>query len=939
MALQAIKQEIKIDGAWTAVTSDTRGLGRDVRITRGSSAEQANIASDVASFYLDNLDGRYSNRNPLSPYYRLLGLYTPYRCSITQAGTSLRLTDTNTPGTRDYDGARAWTADKASLDITGDIDIRIDAEADDWYGRLGHVLAGKYVISVDQRAWAFCTDQHGYLMLIWSTNGAVSGRIVQRSTATIAGRGRQAFRATLDVNNGAGQYALTFYTSTSINGTWTQLGSTITGTTGTTSIFASNAPLEVGTTGNAGGRGIFATSFNADPFTGRIYSFELRNGIAGTVVARMDATAQASGTTSWSDGLASPNTWALAASAEITDADYRFHGEIPEFPSEWDTTGTDVVVNISASSVAERLMSGQKPLRSPIYRNLTRYAMDGYWPMESDLGATTIGAYVGKTGYMKSAAFGTAPDLPGSAGALGFTDDDGYASGVAVTTGAVSAQSFALFYFKFDAIPAANREIFSIYYRGGTVYKATFNVSTTNYSMELFDRNGTSLFFSNASFGAGAEPNQWIAMRLLMDQNVNFEWGWYAVGAPVLYGMTGSFAGTSGRASSWISWPFTGKSDLQIAHVALSREDLEFTGADFTMSTNGYVGENARDRAMRLAAELGIPFWWIGPDSIDGEDQTPTMGAQGLLFPMDLFQECADIDGGILHAPRDKLGLAIRSYYSLLNRSGPTLDYAAHVFSGSLRPRENRDIRNDVTITRADGSFGRWVKEEGPNNVNPREDDPDGVGLFDVSIPRNASEDRQLIPLAQREVLLGTWDELRFSVATLELHRSEVTVDDAAWLDLGRPFILSNLPVYAGGPTVTTEIVRGYTEMISNITRTIDFNLTPYGPYLTGVYGLSARRYGAKYTTLKTGVNSTATPLTFSSSDVREHWSTTAEPYSVLIAGELITVTSMGSVSGSGPYDQTATVTRSVNGIVKSLDAGEPIQIFLPARWGMRARP
>lgn len=66
-----------------------------------------------------------------------------------------------------------------------------------------------------------------------------------------------------------------------------------------------------------------------------------------------------------------------------------------------------------------------------------------------------------------------------------------------------------------------------------------------------------------------------------------------------------------------------------------------------------------------------------------------------------------------------------------------------------------------------------------------------------------------------------------------------------------------------------------------------------------------------------------------------EAWSTTAEPYDLLIAGERVTVTSMGARTGTpGDWEQQATVTRSVNGVVKAQVVGASVKAAGAKRWG-----
>ncbi|GII87695.1 hypothetical protein Ssi03_56850 [Sphaerisporangium siamense] len=141
--------------------------------------------------------------------------------------------------------------------------------------------------------------------------------------------GRRALRVTLDVNNGAAGRTTTFYYADTIAGPWTQLGDPVV-TAGTTSIFDSTAGVELGD----------AADLTNSPVTGRFHGFELRSGISGSVVANPDFTTQTPGATSFAD--ASGRTWTIAGQAEITNRQYRFHGEVSSWPPRWDTTGTDV---------------------------------------------------------------------------------------------------------------------------------------------------------------------------------------------------------------------------------------------------------------------------------------------------------------------------------------------------------------------------------------------------------------------------------------------------------------------------------------------------------------------------------------------------------------------------------------------------------------------
>lgn len=79
--------------------------------------------------------------------------------------------------------------------------------------------------------------------------------------------------------------------------------------------------------------------------------------------------------------------------------------------------------------------------------------------------------------------------------------------------------------------------------------------------------------------------------------------------------------------------------------------------------------------------------------------------------------------------------------------------------------------------------------------------------------------------------------------------------------------------------------------------------------------------------TLASGVTSTGTTLSVATAS-GPLWSTTDEPYDIVVGGEVMTVTTVTGASSP----QSATVVRSVNGIVKAHSSGAVIRLAQPAR-------
>jgi hypothetical protein len=255
--------------------------------------------------------------------YRILApvFYDSFNRAYPSAGT-LELTG----ATNSY----ASTPDHASLDLTTDLDIRVDATTT-WVGTQ-RGLMGKWVLTGNQRSYLLTIESTGKLKF-WRTTDGTSGTQTS-STSTVSvpiTEGRLTVRATLDANNGAAGHTVTFYTSADgVEGTFTQLGAPVV-TAGTVTNHSGTAILEVGSWGN-GTLGLF---------TGQIHRAQLRSSIAGAIVANPDFSAQAAGTMMFVDSTG--KTWTVGAAASIITI-------APVPGTTWGTADTGQNWNIGSTS-------------------------------------------------------------------------------------------------------------------------------------------------------------------------------------------------------------------------------------------------------------------------------------------------------------------------------------------------------------------------------------------------------------------------------------------------------------------------------------------------------------------------------------------------------------------------------------------------------------
>lgn len=140
-------------------------------------------------------------------------------------------------------GAYASSPDSNVLDMVGDIDFRAKVAFVDWTPGALSAIVTKWGAS-GQRSYMFTLENTGVLGLYWTANGSTQNSAFSTVATGVADGATKWVRVTMDVDNGATQRDIKFWTSND-GVSWTQLGTTVT-QAGVTSIFASTAQLEIG---------------------------------------------------------------------------------------------------------------------------------------------------------------------------------------------------------------------------------------------------------------------------------------------------------------------------------------------------------------------------------------------------------------------------------------------------------------------------------------------------------------------------------------------------------------------------------------------------------------------------------------------------------------------------------------------------------------------
>jgi hypothetical protein len=918
-----ISVELQINGVWTDVSADARGTDGTSAITiqRGITSSGGMLADrGTCSLTLDNNSGKYSSRNPRSPYFGYLGRNTPLRVSVAYGAPWL--------GVREGGNQRISTPDAAVLDITGDLDVRVDLEPSVWGDYRGGIdqfdapsyteLCGKWT-NPGQGSWVLLLSDSGLLVLNWTTNGSDFWYATSSVPIMLPPFSRQSIRATLDVDNGAGGNTATFYTSSTPGtaGPWTQLSQT-TGS-GTTSLFNSTAPLEVGD---------LSTMFYRS-LAKKIFSVEVRSGIGGTVVANPNLEAQTVGSASFTDTAPSPRTWTMSGTDAITNKFQRFTGEVSSWPPQWDTGGKDVTTPITASGILQRLGQRKAPLQSTLRRRLTTASgMIAYWPMEDGTGATQAASPLAGVSPMRASGLTWASDssLAGSAALPQLAPPSSVYGPVPAST---AGDWHVELVYKLGTLPASPTQLFQVNVAGGTAATVQVLVGVAAVQIQAYDSKGV-LLASNTLV-----PNNftdgWGRLQIYTSTSggtVSVYAQWLVIGAPQAWFVFSTFSGTPGLVSSVSGSWGTSFADLRIGHVGvLPRATVLAAGDPYDNADKGFDGETAAARIARIAAEQSLPMS-VAAHVID----TELVGAQTQDTILNLIQAAAQADEGLLHEMREAIGLRYRGRRSLENQpSALDLPYVAtpQPLVTPLTPvDDDQSTLNDSTVTRSNGSFGRWTVTTGSLSTL---DPPAGVGIYDENVTLNLHTDDQTTLHAGWRTHLGTWDEARFPQVNIELAKNPALIPAAARIDTGsRLRITAPLPSWLP-PDSIDNLVLGYSETLAQYSWRMSFACTPYGPYRTAVLDDAVLgRLDTDGSQLHSGVNAAATTLTV---DITAGplWVTTASnpaefPFDIKVGGEVMTVT--GITGSTSP--QTFTVTRSVNGISKTQSAGADVRLATP---------
>jgi hypothetical protein len=559
------------------------------------------------------------------------------------------------------------------------------------------------------------------------------------------------------------------------------------------------------------------------------------------------------------------------------------------------------------------------PLRTQI-RALT--TVRAYWPGEDGPNATVMSAGMSTTG-------------PALVSGVTFANADGPAgSNKLLTLGAtarvdgrfptnVSTNGWQIqFTSNCAGADATERLVFAWTTSNG--YNWAWSASTTTYNLTVTDDVGSVLL--NTSIGnGGVTPGKDIVFRLKMSKsgaNWTYEPGWYAEDSPVLTGATGTFVGTAGRPVTWLAKTNTIMNGAYLGHVFLCdgvTEDLQ--SGNMINAINSYPGETTAARYRRILIGRGIPLEVLGDEA-----KATKMGPQRPGTLKAQLQEIISTEFGLIFESPAGRGLrfALRNYlYTQANTPALTLAYPADVGGGFTELATTLELYNTVIAQDASGISATAQQVNGRYGTA---DPPAGIGVLDKTINVNLLNAGDVVQVAS--AYLNFFQQVeRFGPITVDLDNNPGLRTAVEAVDVG---MFIKVTGRTPEPQLFMVVRCGGTDLLKR--HLVTFEHVPGGVFATGTWGDGVHRHDLESSVTSGAWTTTTTAVTFTHT-ANEDWSLTT-PYDLLVAGERVRVTAMNARTGTGPWTQTATVQRSINGVVKAQASGTPVHIADGGTWG-----
>jgi hypothetical protein len=915
-ALLPVVAELYAGGDWHDITGDVQVRDNgNITITRGLSNEATSIQPSQCTFMLDNRLGSYSPANPAGLYYGTLGRNTPVRLSIGAETDTFTRTVSNGWGTNDSGDLwsfAVWTVSNsaASFAVAGGVGTHTVA------GTGAYVASGLSNIYAD-------IDVAVTVSVLPGTS--ITGGQVEPANILLRGQD-------------SGHYYMlrcTIQPSGAVTLQWMDANNAALNSVATATVTHSASTLRVRAQVEGQTlRGKVWDPSGPEP-AGWLTVANYLDSVIGSGTQQLDSP----GWVGIRSGVGSGNTNTPVTFSydNLVLRVPRYSGYLASLVPSSDITGTDRFVNATAASVLRQLNQGQLPVQSCLRHDIPGLSnLVAYWPCEDGANSTSIAsafpggspmAFSGSPQFAADTTFVGSSALP--------VNNNSYWIGLApkyTSTGTVQVRMLIKF------PPAATLTDGTVLFRFWT-YGAGSVGATTRW--DFYYKAGGGLGVLTVS-PTGSVVNDTGSIPFVVDggvlrvgfyaqqsgSNLNCQISTLAQGASSAsyYNYTINSYTVSTCQAVAVGPPGNSLQQTVVGHITVESAATDLFA--LLNQLNGFVGEYAQARIARLCGYFGIEYNYVG----DPSAKAIQMGAQPADTLLNLLTSCAATDGGLLYEAKGSPALVYRTTGAHLNTT-PVAVLDVNLNQLSAAPQVTYDdlnLHNDVIAQRTSGSSYEASLTIGALSTAAP---PNGVGVYSTTISVNTNSDTTLQDIAGWALHLGTVADARYPQISVNLASTHLTSNAALWWS-----ILGVDPDdFAAVNNLATDqvllLVRGYTETITQMTYGITWNCAPGSPYVCGTLDDGVSRLDSDGSTLHAAINASATSFQVDISD-GALWTTSAGdlPLDIMCGGERMTV---GVITGSSSPQTFSSVSRSVNGVIKSHNTGDKISLFQPYYLGL----
>lgn len=616
-----------------------------------------------------------------------------------------------------------------------------------------------------------------------------------------------------------------------------------------------------------------------------------------------------------------------------------FQGYADGFTPDWNTTGSDATVSLSASGVTRRLRQGASPVKSALRRALeAKPAVQAYWPLEDGVDAKGAAGYPEGTPPMwltgsGEVKFATNTTFPASA-PLPVLDKAGL--GVWIPGYDTVSDNQLRFLIRFADAPGEPDDsvIARMHMTGGTYWSLLYGTGGS-LKIQAHNRLNTLIGFWGP-YGFDVDGK---ALRVNFEVNqvgANAAWGLGTVddvpNTQAAYISDGTGALTIGTIASIELNVGQTMSNSAFGHVTIEnvQSSIFDTKAQLQAWAYDQITSFGDGRLWRLATEndVGLTLYDFGGGG-GGVTTIDRMGPQRVDTLLNLLRQAETADQGVLWDGKTPgLSYTTRRYFEW---GGDALVVAASDLTMPFNPTDDdQRTRNKVTVTRSGGSSHTTEDVDGPLGTAV-------IGKYDTSLTVNTYADEVLPFYSAWLVHLGTIEGYRFP--RLSLNLAAVPQHINYWMDVipGSRLDVTNPQAEFGQlPRGTISlIVEGYTMTIDRHHWDVQINCSPWEPWRVGVLATDSGyldtevlRLDTEGSTLQASVTAGATSISVTTTSGLL-WTTVLDdfPYDIDIGGVKATVTAC--------VDATSPQVMTVSALPLARTAGLPVQLHKPTALGL----